>query len=91
MGELGLVPAEFAETLVFGYRFLRKLENRLRIIHDYSVNDLSGPKSYLNKLALRLGYDPALKNPGVALISDYEEITGRIRDCYDRVMGEGAV
>jgi glutamate-ammonia-ligase adenylyltransferase len=91
MGELGLVPAEFAETLVFGYRFLRKLENRLRIIHDYSVNDLSGPKSYLNKLALRLGYDPALKNPGVALISDYEEITGRIRDCYDRVMGERAV
>jgi [glutamine synthetase] adenylyltransferase / [glutamine synthetase]-adenylyl-L-tyrosine phosphorylase len=44
----------------------------------------------MDKLARRLGYDPALKNPGAVLISDYEEITGKIRDCYDRVMGEQA-
>nr|WP_305040955.1 bifunctional [glutamate--ammonia ligase]-adenylyl-L-tyrosine phosphorylase/[glutamate--ammonia-ligase] adenylyltransferase [Geobacter sp. SVR] len=86
-GTLGLLPEGDAAMLVSGYKFLRKLENRLRIIHDYSVSDLSGPAGYLNKLALRLGYDPRLKNPGSALISDYEEITGRIRDCYDRVMG----
>jgi glutamate-ammonia-ligase adenylyltransferase len=91
VGQLGLVPVEFAETLVSGYRFLRKLENRLRIIHDHSVNDLSGSRSYMNRLARRLGYDQSLRNPGVALISDYEEITGRIRDCYDRVMGERVV
>jgi len=44
----------------------------------------------MNKLARRLGYDPAMKNPGAALISDYEEISGKIRDCYDRVLGERA-
>jgi glutamate-ammonia-ligase adenylyltransferase len=70
--------------------FLRRLENRLRIIHDYSVNDLAGSKSYMNKLARRLDYDTALKNPGAALISDYEETTGRIRDCYARILGESA-
>jgi glutamate-ammonia-ligase adenylyltransferase len=85
---LGLLSEKDAETLLTGYKFLRKLENRLRIIHDYSVNDLGGPKSYINKLALRLGYDPKLKNPGASLICDYEETTGRIRDCYDRVLGE---
>jgi len=90
MGALELVPEAFADTLVSGYRFLRKLENRLRIIHDHSVNDLSGSRNYMNKLARRLGYDPALKNPGAALISDYEEISGKIRDCYDRVLGERA-
>jgi glutamate-ammonia-ligase adenylyltransferase len=83
---LGLLAEGNAETLLTGYKFLRKLENRLRIIHDYSVNDLSGPKNYINKLALRLGYDPKLKNPGAALLSDYEETTGRIRDCYDRIL-----
>jgi glutamate-ammonia-ligase adenylyltransferase len=83
---LGLLSEGEAETLLTGYKFLRKLENRLRIIHDHSVNDLSGPRSYINKLALRLGYDPKLKNPGAALISDYEETTGRIRDCYDRIL-----
>lgn len=82
---LGLVSAADAETLLSGYKFLRKLENRLRIIHDYSSNDLSGPRSYMNKLARRLGYDSALKNPGAALISDYEETTGRIRDVYQRI------
>ncbi len=84
---LALLPEGDAETLLIGYKFLRKLENRLRIIHDYSVNDLTGPRNYMNKLALRLGYDPKLKNPGVALISDYEETTGRIRDVYHRIFG----
>jgi len=83
---LELVPDDVAESLYNGYLFLRKLENRLRIIHDHSVNDLSGTRNYMNKLARRLGYDPGLKNPGAALISDYEAITGRIRDCYDWVM-----
>ena len=44
----------------------------------------------MNKLARRLGYDPSLKNPGAALISDYEETTGRIRDCYARILGGAA-
>ena len=87
---LDLLPQEVAETMLAGYKFLRKLENRLRIIHDYSVNDLGGPKGYINKLALRFGYDPKLRNPGAQLISDYEETTGRIRDCYDRILGEEA-
>jgi glutamate-ammonia-ligase adenylyltransferase len=82
---LGLLPKESAETLLAGYKFLRKLENRLRIIHDYSANDLTGTKVYLNKLARRMGYDPKLKNPGAALICDYEEITGKIREVFDRL------
>ena len=88
MQTLDLVSAADCETLLAGYKFLRRLENRLRIIHDYSSNDLSGSRHYLNKLAKRLGYDPALKNPGAVLISDYEEITNKIRDCYGRILGE---
>jgi [glutamine synthetase] adenylyltransferase / [glutamine synthetase]-adenylyl-L-tyrosine phosphorylase len=80
-----LLPDGSAQTLLTGYKFLRKLENRLRIINDYSTNDLAGSSAYLNKLARRLGYDPKLKNPGVALICDYEETTGKIRDVFDRL------
>ena len=82
---MGLLPDESAQTLLAGYKFIRKLENRLRIINDYSANDLSGTITYLNKLARRLGYDPKLKNPGAALISDYEEMTGKIRDVFNRL------
>lgn len=86
----GLLSEADSETLLSGYKFLRRLENRLRIIHDYSSNDLSGPRNYLNKLARRLGYDPVLKNPGAAMISDYEATTGKVRDCYDRILGDQA-
>ncbi|MDD2850335.1 MAG: bifunctional [glutamate--ammonia ligase]-adenylyl-L-tyrosine phosphorylase/[glutamate--ammonia-ligase] adenylyltransferase [Desulfuromonadaceae bacterium] len=82
---LRLIPDDHAKTLLDGYKFLRKLENRLRIIHDYSVNDLSGTKIYLNRLARRLGYDSKLKTPGITMICDYEEITGKIRDVFDRL------
>lgn len=86
---LGLLSGDDAETLLTGYKFLRKLENRLRIIHDYSVNDLGGPKNYLDKLARRMGYDPKLRSPGTAMITEYGQVTGKIRDCYDRGFGTG--
>jgi glutamate-ammonia-ligase adenylyltransferase len=87
LGRCGLLPPEECGTLVSGYKFLRRLENRLRIIHDYSMNDLGGSLSYMNKLARRLGYDARLKNPGEALMQDYEQVTEAVRRVYDRILG----
>jgi glutamate-ammonia-ligase adenylyltransferase len=90
MRQLAIVPESDFQALDEGYRFLRRLENRLRIIHDYSMNDLGGPIKYLNKLARRLGYDSMLKNPGQALMADYERVTGEVRAVYQRILGGGA-
>jgi len=87
--ESGIIPSEDCDTLIRGYKCLRRLENRLRIIHDYSMNDLGGSRDYLNKLARRLGYDRKLKNPGDALLKDYEELTGSVRGGYNKIFGEG--
>ncbi len=84
-----LSPGDWSD-LTEGYTFLRHLENRLRIIHDYSMNDLGGPKSYLDRLARRLGYDEKLRNPGRQLLADYEHVTGKVRLIFDRIVG-GAV
>ncbi len=86
--DTGLLPEEDFHALREGYVFLRHLENRLRLIHDYSMNDLGGSPVYLNKLARRLGYDEKLRNPGEALMSDYERVTDAIRKVYDRILGE---
>jgi glutamate-ammonia-ligase adenylyltransferase len=83
----GLFSEEEGNILLNGYKFLRRLENRLRIVHDYSMNDLGGSRSYLNKLALRLGYDPRLRNPGEELMREYEQVTGSVRQVYDRILG----
>jgi len=90
MRRLDLVTEGDYQALAEGYRFLRRLENRLRIIHDYSMNDLGGPVKYLNKLARRLGYDSMLKNPGEALMADYERVTGAVRAVYERILGSGS-
>jgi [glutamine synthetase] adenylyltransferase / [glutamine synthetase]-adenylyl-L-tyrosine phosphorylase len=87
MKELGILPQEDYQALTEGYRFLRRLENRLRIINDYSMNDLGGSLKYLNKLARRLGYDPQLKNPGQALMADYERVTNAVRGVYEKILG----
>ena len=89
MRQLALLSEPDYQALSDGYRFLRRLENRLRIIHDYSMNDLGGPRKYLNKLARRLGYDSMLKNPGDSLMSDYERTTGAVRAVYERILGLG--
>jgi [glutamine synthetase] adenylyltransferase / [glutamine synthetase]-adenylyl-L-tyrosine phosphorylase len=86
--QLDLLPEEDYQALAEGYRFLRRLENRLRIIHDYSMNDLGGPLRYLNKLARRLGYDPLLKNPGEVLMADYERVTSLVRAVYGKILGQ---
>jgi glutamate-ammonia-ligase adenylyltransferase len=83
----GIMSETDCETLITGYKFLRRLENRLRIVHDNSINDLGGTKEYLDLLARRLGYDPKLRHPGDVLMKEYEEVTGRIRAVYDRILG----
>ncbi len=85
--EFGIIPSDDCDNLITGYKCLRRLENRLRIIHDYSMNDLGGSRDYLNKLARRLGYDRKLKNPGDALIKDYKGLTGSVRGVYDKILG----
>jgi len=89
MRRLGILAEDDYQALSEGYRFLRRLENRLRLIHDYSMNDLGGPLKYLNKLARRLGYDALLKNPGEALMADYERVTSAVRAVYEKVLGGG--
>lgn len=88
--QAGLLSPQDADTLINGYKFLRKLENRLRLLHDHSINDLGGDQRYLDKLARRLGYDPKLRHPGQALMQDYETTTEAIRDVYERTLGERA-
>jgi glutamate-ammonia-ligase adenylyltransferase len=87
---LGLITSQDAETLISGYKFLRKLENRLRLLHDHSINDLAGDQRYLDKLARRLAYDQRMRHPGEALLKDYETTTEGIRDVYERILGAQA-
>lgn len=80
-GELGLADANDCSLLCDGYRFLRKLENRMRIVHNRSVHTLPHDPDELDKLARRAGYPD-----GDALSADYEHWTREVRAVYGRVL-----
>jgi glutamate-ammonia-ligase adenylyltransferase len=78
-----LRPADF-EPLAAGYAFLRRVELRLRIVHDYGVDHLpeSGPP--LHQLARRLGYFG--EAPGDRFIAEYNRMTRSVREAFERVV-----
>jgi glutamate-ammonia-ligase adenylyltransferase len=77
-------PAE-ARQLTESYAFLRRLENRLRIVSDRSIQQISdrNPRE-LGKLARRLGYHG--DDGGARLLADYRQHTERVRALYARYL-----
>jgi glutamine synthetase adenylyltransferase len=70
------------------YRFLRRVETRLRIVADLSVNTLPSAPAKLERLAKRMGYLPqADASARERFLADYAAHTGRVRGIVQRVFG----
>jgi glutamate-ammonia-ligase adenylyltransferase len=81
-----LREAEF-EALAKGYEFLRKVELRLRIVHDFAIDHLPDGGPALDQLARRLGYGGP--EPGARFLSEYARVTDAVRVAFDEVVREG--
>ena len=83
--EAGLLREAEYQALARGYDFLRRLELRLRIVHDYTIDHLPPPGSLaLVQLARRSGYfgdDPADR-----LLYDYGRTTEEVRKAFEAVV-----
>jgi glutamate-ammonia-ligase adenylyltransferase len=85
-----LKKREYA-TLADGYLFLRRLDHRLRLERDQSIDAFERDPGRLDGIARALGYDSAVaprgKNvakAGRKLLADYETRREKIRACYER-------
>jgi len=81
-----LISKNDCETLISGYKFLRRMENKLRLVHDQSVNELTAEPVYLAKLARHLGYPGGQDRPDKLLLKDYAKTTKSIREIFMRVL-----
>jgi [glutamine synthetase] adenylyltransferase / [glutamine synthetase]-adenylyl-L-tyrosine phosphorylase len=93
LADAGRLPGPEAQALRDAYRFLRRVEMRLRIVADLGVSTLPAAPAKLEKLARRLGYAP---RPDAAareqFLADYAAQTARVREIFSRVFVEaGAV
>jgi glutamate-ammonia-ligase adenylyltransferase len=91
LAQAGLCDPGTAAVLRDGYRFLRRLENRLRIVNDRPVDLLhTSQPAELDKLARRMGYRGDADPPGAQLVKDYKQVTGSVRAIYDRTFSAHA-
>lgn len=80
----GILGARDAQVLESGWVFLRRLENRLRIVHDHPLQHMPRSGPALRSLARRLGYGG--EEPEAALLADYGATTAAVRQVYERVL-----
>ena len=79
---LGIAPAREIELLDQGYRFLRKIEHRLRVVNDQPIHRLPEARDELDKLARRSGFPD-----GAVLLEHVERWQHDIRSAYLRLLG----
>ncbi|GBD35091.1 Bifunctional glutamine synthetase adenylyltransferase/adenylyl-removing enzyme [bacterium HR36] len=79
----GLVPIAEVTEMRENYDFLRRVENRLRIVHDISQDELPTKDDDLEKLARRLGYEGrGGKTARETFLHDMEQRTTRTRQIF---------
>ncbi len=79
---LGIAAPRDLELLDQGYRFLRKVEHRMRVVHDQPIHRLPEARDELDKLARRSGYPD-----GGVLLEHVERWQHDIRGAYLRLLG----
>ena len=83
--EIGVLPADDYAVLAEGYRFLRRVENALRLAHDRPVEDLDRTRIDLTAVARRMGVGGGADGgSGEVLWHEYEVRREQIRACYGR-------
>ena len=87
--KFGKINSGDGAVLLEAYELLSRMENRLRIVHGLSSNQLPQRPEALRKLALRAGYQDAPGQPAeTALRADYQGYTRRVREIFTRVVAE---
>jgi [glutamine synthetase] adenylyltransferase / [glutamine synthetase]-adenylyl-L-tyrosine phosphorylase len=83
--ERKILGAEEYRLLAQGYLFLRRLDHRLRLERQQSIDILERDPAKIQSVALALGYK-GKKNAraGERLLEDYENLRARIRACYEK-------
>jgi glutamate-ammonia-ligase adenylyltransferase len=82
--DAGILREAQHAPLARGYEFLRRLELRLRIVHDYTIDHLPQAPRALAQLARRLGYGG--DNPAGRLMAEYAQVTEDVRAAFDVVV-----
>ncbi len=80
--DAGLLSGEEYAGLRDGYDFLRRVQGRLRIVHNRSLDEVPEAPEEVEKLARRLG-----RGAGANFPAELEKHTRTIHEIYLRLLG----
>ena len=86
LSDAGALSAAHHQELSELYQFLRMVENRLRIVHDRSLNALPTEEYELEKLAKRLGYTDDKRPATKRIMHDYQDCTNKTRELFNKIL-----
>ena len=86
MAENHIMVQNDADLLIKGYKFLRRLENKLRLLYDQSVNELSVHNNGFRKAALSLGYSGSGLQAEQEFLKEYQSVTTGIRELLEKYL-----
>ena len=87
LNKAGLLSDEDTDALLDGYRFLRLVENRLRIGNAQSINIFLKTKHAMNMLARRMNFvDDMDGSANAKLLALFEKHTGLVREVYEKIV-----
>jgi glutamate-ammonia-ligase adenylyltransferase len=88
LGAAGHLERRDYEAFREGYRFLRRLEQRMHVLRGSSSSVIVTRGPGMPELARRMGYRDTPGTPAVtALLARYRDVTGAVRAAYERVLG----
>jgi [glutamine synthetase] adenylyltransferase / [glutamine synthetase]-adenylyl-L-tyrosine phosphorylase len=83
-----ILKSSECRLLADGYLFLRRLDHRLRLARDQSIDAFEAEPGRLESIAKALGYNSkaerAEPESGQQLLRDYRSGREKIRACYER-------
>ncbi len=89
LGNKKLLSQDEVKGLDEAYRFLRRVEHFLQIVHELQVHELPSGPDEIAKLAKRIGYKDEGKITAPARFQkDYQRLTAFVHDFHQRIFGQ---
>ena len=81
-----LLPEKDGKQLIRGYKYLRRLENKLRLLYDQSINEFSSFNKGFRRIARSLGYGGGGLKPEHEFLEKYRDVTEGIRALLEKYL-----
>lgn len=86
-----LLSQEVSRELISGYAYLRRLENKLRLVHDQSISEIATDRHNLRKLARLMGCSGTSRPAEENFYAEYQEQTSTLRRLFNQYLNPALV